>query len=191
MLPETIVFIDGGYLSKISKHLGDGTYIDFDLNTLAHVLAKSESLWCKKVFYYTAPPFQADPPTKEQITRKSKYDKFIGYLKRIPNFIVREGRCQYVDGDYHQKGVDTLLTMDLFDVCLHEKVDVIILLACDTDFVPILNKLREDKLKVIIFYYNDYVRGSSFSMSNHILTACDKSICMSRKFFDDSKRIKK
>ena len=161
-------------------------YLSFDLNQFAITMARSQGLWCKAVYYYTAPPFQSEPPTAEEIRLKSNYDKFINKLNRIPNFHVREGRCQKVDTGYHQKGVDTLITMDLFDVTIHKNCDTLIILTCDTDFVPILNKLRSDGKEVILFYYNDYVRKSKFSMSNHILTACDKCINLNLEFFNKS-----
>lgn len=182
MMEDTYVFIDGAYLSKISKCLGGGEYISFDINQFAITIAKSQGLWCKGVFYYTAPPFQSSTPTEEEADRKAKHDKFVNQLKRIPNFVIREGRCQKIQDDYNQKGVDTLLTMDLFDVCKSKKdIKVIIVVICDTDFVPILNKLRETGVQIILFYYSDFVRGSKFSLSNYLHTACDKRILIEKE----------
>ncbi len=187
-MKEAIVFIDNGYLSKISKHLGNGTHLNVDVNQLAITLAKSQGLWCKGVYFYTAPPFQAEPPTEEQAARKARHDKFIAKMRRIQDFVVREGRCQKVDGEYKQKGVDTWLTMDLLTTSTSKPVTTIILLACDTDFVPILNQVRGNGIEVILFYYSDFRRHSKFSMSNHILTACDKCVLLDRSHFDQSMR---
>lgn len=183
LLKETYVFIDAAYLSIISKHFGKGSYIPININQFAFLLAKAQGLWCTNVYYYVAPPFQSEPPTPEETIRRSKHDKFISKLREIPNFYVREGRCQKVDGDYHQKGVDTLLTMDLMDVYAGGRIKSIIVVTCDTDFVPILNKLRSVNIEVILYYFNDYVRGSRFSMSNHILTACDKYVLLDEDMF--------
>jgi len=196
MLEETTVFIDGQYLSLISKHFAKKLklktkYLGFGINQLAITLAKTQGLWVKKVFYYTAPPFQSNPPTEEQANRRASYDKFVKSLKKIPNFTVREGRCQKVDGDYHQKGVDTLFTMDLVDTCRNRNIKKIIVLACDTDFVPILNELRKNSIEVILFYFNDFKRKSNFSMSNHILTACDRRVLIEYEHFEKSKRNKR
>lgn len=70
--------------------------------------------------------------------------------------------------------------MDLFDQCYNRDVKRIIILTCDMDFVPILNKLRDTGINVILYYFNDFARGSDFSMSNHILTACDLSVLITR-----------
>lgn len=37
----TLVFIDAGFLSKLSKHFGEGKYIKHNLFTLSKVLAKN------------------------------------------------------------------------------------------------------------------------------------------------------
>jgi uncharacterized LabA/DUF88 family protein len=190
MLRETIVFIEDKYLSLINKHFGNGTPLPIDHNQFAITLARSQGLWCKEAYLYTAPPFQSSPPTEEEAERKSRYDKFVSKMNRIPNFHVREGRCQKVDGKFKQKGVDTLITMDLFDA--HKKnINTVILLTCDTDFVPILNKIRQNGMKVILFYFNDFIRHSKFSMSNHILTACDQPVLLTKEHFEKSLRRKK
>lgn len=188
-LEETNVYLDEGYLSKISKHLGGGTYLSFDYNQFAITLARENNLWCNSVFYYTAPPFISSPPTENEKARQRGYDKLMAALRRIPNFNVREGRCQKVEGEYKQKGVDTLMTMDLMDLTRNEKVKNIVVLTADTDFVPVLNKLRTDfQIKVVLAYYNDYVRKSKFSMSNHLQTACDKHFLIEKKHFEMSFR---
>jgi len=186
LLKETYIYIDAGYLSIISKHFGKGVYIPFRINKLAFSLAKAQGLWCTNVYYYIAPPFQSEPPKPEETLRKSKYDKFVSKLRMIPNFYVREGRCQKVDGGYHQKGVDTLITMDLMDVVAQRKINKIIIVTCDTDFVPILKKVMESGVEVILYYYNDYVRGSKFSMSNHIQTACNRYVLLEEEMFTGS-----
>ncbi|MCK4327128.1 MAG: NYN domain-containing protein [Candidatus Diapherotrites archaeon] len=183
-MENALVFIDAGYLSHISKHFGKGKYLKIDYNQLAISLAKKQNLWCAGVYYYTAPPYQSPSPTEDEITRRANYDKFVNKVTRIPNFRVREGRCQKGGDDYIQKGVDTMLVMDLMDIPQHTKT--IILLACDTDFVPILNRLRTARgIKVILYYFSDYIRGSRFSMSNHILTACDETILLDESHFQD------
>jgi hypothetical protein len=64
-MDEAIVFFDGKYLQLISDYFSDRPYkLRYDLNQLAITLAKQQGLLCKKVFYYTAPPFQADVPTE-------------------------------------------------------------------------------------------------------------------------------
>jgi len=186
-LETTYFFIDAGYLSKISKYFGEGNYLNCDMICFANKIAQDKKLWCKGIFYYTAPPYQSPSPTDSEKERRRNYDKFVSTMqKRHPEFIVREGRCQKgLNDDYHQKGVDTNITMDLLRIAQSRKVKKIIFLACDTDFVPILNEIRNEfKIEVILVYYTDRKRNSAFSMSNYILTACDDKILLNKEHFD-------
>lgn len=183
-LEKTLIFIDAGYLSKLSKHFGKGKYLKIDVIKFAKHLAIKQNLWCDHIFYYDAPPFQSEKPTEEESRRKAGYDVFIDKLKKNKEVTVREGRLQKIGKKFTQKGVDTLLTMDLSEESRARKIKTIILLACDTDFVPILNNLRErNNIKVVLYYYTDLKRGSRFSMSNYILTACDFKCLLTEEYF--------
>lgn len=185
MMEETIVLIDAGYLSLISKFLGKGRPLKFDINKFAKLLAEKQGMIVKKIIYYTAPPFEDSKPTDEEILRKSKYQKFVNRLREIPNFLVKEGRCQKIDDKFQQKGVDTLMIMDLLEIAFKKEVTNMIILVCDTDFVPILNRIRKEGIKVILYYFTDFNRKSKFFMSNHILTACNRKVLLKKKNFDN------
>lgn len=185
------VYLDGGYLQKISKHLGKDEPLKYDIKELANTLAKQNNLWCSKVFFYTAPPYLSSNPSEQEKQRRSNYDRFANAMKKIPDFCFREGRCQKAEEDYNQKGVDTLITMDLMEICRLKAVKNILILTCDTDFVPILDKLRNEfGINIILVYYTDYQRKGKFSMSNHLWTACDKKFLINKSHFDSSPRKK-
>jgi len=184
---STLVFIDAGYLSKLTKHFGKGKYLKLDVRKFARHLANKLGLECTRIFYYTAPPYQSPKPTKEEGKRKAGYDRFISKLKVNDDITVREGRLQKIGNSFTQKGVDTLLTMDLTEEPVERKINIIILLACDTDFVPILNRIRErHKIRIILYYYTDRKRKSMFSMSNFIITACDRKILLRKEDFKEN-----
>ncbi len=184
-MEQTIVFIDAGYLSFISKFFGNGKPIKYKIEVFAKNLAKSKNLECKKIYFYTAPPYQDSKPTKEENKRKASYDKFISKLKEVGIF-VREGRCQKIDHTYQQKGVDTLLTIDLSRIPKKEKISNVIVLTSDTDFVPIINDLSEDKINVILAYFTDRKRKSGLSLSNHLWKACRDKIKIKKEYFISS-----
>ncbi len=75
-MDSSVVLLDAGFLSKLSKHFGKGKYIKYDIIKFAKNLAKKQGLFCKHIFYYTAPPFQSEKPTKEDSERYGKYEKF-------------------------------------------------------------------------------------------------------------------
>jgi len=74
-MDDTIIFIDSGFLSKLSKHFGKGKYLNYKITLLAKNLALKQNLYCNQIFYYTAPPFQSGRPTKEEAERYRKYEK--------------------------------------------------------------------------------------------------------------------
>ena len=187
LMQKCNVYIDDGYLSKISKYFGGGTHLKVDYFRLANNMARDLRYGCLGRYLYCAPPFQSDPPTLEESRRKSGYDKVIAALRKCPNFYVQEGRLQKVNGEFHQKGVDTLLTMDLMKLkSNNEKIRTVILLTCDTDFVPVIQELRDDGIKIILYYYTDFRRNSQFSMSDHILSVVDKKILINKDFLNKS-----
>lgn len=186
---NTIVLIDAGYFSLLCKHFGEGKYLKVDIMTFAKLLATKQNLWCEHVFYYTAPPFQSANPTRDEAQRKAKYDSWKTAMAHIKNFTLREGRCQKINGHFTQKGVDNLLTMDLTSEPTDRGIKNVILLACDTDFVPVLNTIRSKKgIKITLYYYSDRIRNSKFSMSNHLYTACDHCILLDKKDFTNNVR---
>lgn len=182
IMEQTIVFIDAGYLSFISKFFGDGKPLKYKMEVFAKNLAKSKNLECKKIYFYTAPPYQDSTPTKEENIRKANYDKFVSKLKEVGIF-VREGRCQKIDNTFQQKGVDTLLTIDLSRIPKKEGISNVIVLTSDTDFVPIINDLSEDGINVILAYFTDRKRKSGLSLSNHLWKACKDKIKIRKEFF--------
>ena len=191
-MENTYVFLDAGYLSKIVGHFYPEGYPKYDIKQFANTLAKSKGLWCKEAFFYLGESYQSPShPSPEDVERRAKQKGFIKAISKIPNLTIRQGRCQKDDKEeYHQKGVDTWLTMDLLSLgnC-NDGIKKIIVFICDTDFVPILEKLRnEKKIFVIIAYYSDFIRDSEFSMSNHLWDVADDKILIDKSFFEKSLR---
>ncbi len=190
-MKDTIVFIDAGFLSKLSKHFGEGKYLKNNLFNLSKILSKKEDLHCKHIFYYTAPPFQSQKPSKDENKRKKNYDRFIKSLSNNKITTIREGRCQRIINKskikYSQKGVDTFLTMDLMTMPIkYKEIKEIILIACDSDFVPVIKKLNELGIKTILFTYFDKKRKSNFSTSNELIQTVSKYVSITKKDFENS-----
>ena len=182
---KTIFLIDGGYLSFVSKFFGGGKHLKFKIERFAENICKRNGFKCEEIYFYTAPPYQSPNPTTEENKRKANYDKFTGMLKKIKEIKihVREGRCQKIKNDFSQKGVDTLITMDLLKSSQDKYVKNIIILTADTDFVPIIKDIRDGK-NLILAYFTDKKRKSAFTLSNHLWDVFKKKILVE---FDDFK----
>ena len=190
-MEQTVVVIDAGFLSKLSKYFGAGKYLVYDLIAFSKNLSKKQNLDCEHIYYYTAPPFQSNNPTKEESKRYKGYESFIGKLSQNKMITVREGRCQRlkVDGKlvYGQKGVDALAIIDLMSVPLeHKEVKKIILIANDSDFVPVVEKLKQFKIEVLLHTYYSKKRESSFSRSNELLKTVSRFVHLTKEDFDNS-----
>jgi uncharacterized LabA/DUF88 family protein len=189
-MEKAVVMIDAGFLSKVSYKLGEGHYFKYDLLKFAKMLTGKQKLIFKHLFLYNAPPFQSNPSTKDERARKESYDSFKQKLSQSKEATVREGRCQNING-FREKGVDTLFTIDLMNVLINnfkskEKIEKVILFTCDTDFVPVIERIKEEGIKIILYYYSDFERKSKFSMSNHILNSCNKKILISKELIKKS-----
>jgi len=154
--------------------------LKFDYFKFFESLSKKEKLILKKIFYYSAPPYQSNGPNNNQILRKKGYDSFISKVRKNKLIQVKEGRAQKIikeDGsiDYSQKGVDTLMTLDMaFSKDKFPNVKRIILLTSDTDFCPVIEELSSFGVKTILYTYYERKRDSKFFLSQHLVKCCSK-----------------
>jgi len=186
---DTLVFIDAGFISKLSGHFGSGKYLVYDLKSFSENLCKKQNLDCKRIFYYTAPPFQSSVPTKLEEMKTKGYDKFIKKL-RDKGIVVKEGKCQRLKIDesfiYNQKAVDVFLAMDLTNVPIKfPNVKRVILISSDSDFIPVIKNLEENGIKTILYTYYEKNRESNFSRSNDLIKSVYKYVLLTKNDFDE------
>ena len=60
----------------------------------------------------------------------------------------------------------------------------IILIASDSDFVPVIERMKQKGFKIILYTYFDRKRNSRFSTSNHLLKVASKWIKLQRNDFE-------
>lgn len=193
---KTLIFIDAGFLSKLSRYFGKGKYLLYDLIKFSKNLAEQQKLEVENIFYYTAPPFQSHNPSTEERSKKDKYDKFVRVLSQEKNLVIREGRCQKIVSNtktkFSQKGVDTLMTLDLASIPLkYPKIKKIILIACDSDFVPVINQIKEFGIKVILYTYFTKRRNTNFSRSFDLMKSVNEYVKIKQEDFENAELKKK
>ena len=179
-MEDTLVFVDDGFFGLVKKHFQkqDGKSKKY-LQTFRNI-CKKENLKLKHIYIYTAPPYQSPRPTQREDFLMSKYQNMTKMLRRKEWITLREGRCQRVlneDGtfDYYQKGVDALVIMDMYDIKeQYSSVKKVILIASDSDFVPLIEKMKQRGFEIIIYTYFDRLRNSKFSTSNHLLKVASR-----------------
>ena len=78
--------------------------------------------------------------------------------------------------------------MDLTNVPLkYPNVKRIIIISSDSDFVPVIKRLKKLGINVILYTYFDRKRGSIFSTSNKLLNSVNRYVQLTEKDFEKSK----
>lgn len=189
-MEDTLIFVDDGFFGLVKKHFKktEGKPNKY-LQTFRNI-CKKENFNLKHLFIYTAPPFQSPKPTKKEDLMVGRYQNMTSMLRNKKWITLREGRCQRIinkDGnpDYCQKGVDALIIMDMYDIKeTHPNIKKIILIASDSDFVPVIERMKKKGIEVIIYTYFDRNRKSKFSTSNHLLEIASKWVKLTPKDFE-------
>jgi uncharacterized LabA/DUF88 family protein len=171
------IFIDGGYLDKISKKYGPNV----DFNRLSQEMAHGKEIL--RTYYYNCLPYQGNPPTTDEKERFSKAQKFYRALERIPRYEVREGRLAKRGVEFEQKGIDTLLSIDLVNLAASGKISDAVLLAGDSDFLPAIKVAKEHGINIFLYHGRD---RSEYHES--LWLAYDERIAIDTCFLDKVKR---
>lgn len=155
------VFIDSGYLDKLLMNLGK---LHIDYEPLANMLCTN----CERLrtYYYTCMPYQSNPPTPEEKIRYANADKFLYNIRKLPRFEVRLGKLSYHEGEYHQKRVDALMSVDLVRMSWDKQIQRAFLVTGDSDFVPAIMAAKEAGVLVKLYYEGGTV-------NDELYDACD------------------
>ena len=71
----------------------------------------------------------------------------------MPRFEVRLGKLAPRDGEFEQKGVDVLFSVDIVRMSWAKQIERVILITGDSDFIPAVNAARETGVIVELYYY--------------------------------------
>jgi len=154
---KVAIFIDGAYFEKILKeHYGEPRV---DYNKLSQVLAGAGAgKELLRTYYYDCDPYQSSHPTQQERERFSNKQRFFSYLGYLPRYEVRKGRLQHRGYDNHgkpkfmQKGVDTLLSIDMVSLAATGKMADAILLAGDSDCLPAVKAIKPFGVNIILYH---------------------------------------
>jgi uncharacterized LabA/DUF88 family protein len=192
-MEDTIIFVDDGFFGLVKKHFQkeDGKPKKY-LQTFRNICEK-EKLNMKHLYIYTAPPYQSPKPNKIETFLMSRYQNMTKMLRRKKWITLREGRCQKIinekgEVDYSQKGVDALVILDMYDIKEnYPNVKKIILIASDSDFVPVIERMKQKGIEIILYTYFDRKRKSRFSTSNQMLKVASRWTKLKSEDFEDGK----
>ncbi len=149
---KTVLFIDGGYLAKISKSFGQPK---IDFLTLSEILCNQDDDRLRTYYYYCM-PFQSSPPSIEESVRYKNAEKFVKNLTKLSKFEVRLGWFQKIQNvssiEYIQKGIDVMLAVDLVKMGWSKQIDKAIIVAADSDFVYAVQTVKDAGVLTRLWY---------------------------------------
>ncbi len=190
-MEDTLVFVDDGFFGLVKKHFQrqDGKPKRY-LQTFRNI-CKKENLKLKHLYIYTAPPYQSSRPTEKEDFMMSQYQNMTKMLRNKEWITLREGRCQKIINkqgkeEFSQKGIDALIILDLYDTKeIHPDIRKIILIASDSDFVPVIERMKQKGFEIIIYTYFDRKRHSKLSTSNHLLKVASRWVKLKSEDFEE------
>lgn len=139
-----------------------------------------------RTYYYDCPPYVSPQPTPEEKSRQERFDRYHYNLKQLDKFEVRLGSLRkYYNEDrthnFEQKGVDVKIAIDALRLCLKGKISRAIFVTGDSDFVPVVEAIKDEGVEVFLFYHDS-------SVHRHILTVCDNKMLMDDELIDSCLR---
>lgn len=159
---KTAIFIDGSYLKKIEKIFK----INLDYLKFSNQICSNLKLNRLRTYFYHCLPI-VRKNNQQDIERESKMQKFLAKLKRLSRFEVKLGKLQMIGGQFRQKMVDILMSLDIVDMCFEKRIQQVILIAGDSDFVPAIKKAKNYGAIIHLFYHPS-------SVHNEILDEVDE-----------------
>ncbi|MBR9704419.1 NYN domain-containing protein [Candidatus Pacearchaeota archaeon] len=191
-MEDTLIFVDDGFFGLVKKHFQEKNNKSNKYLQTFRNICKKEKLNLKHLFIYTAPPYQSPKPSKKEDFLMSRYQNMTKMIRKKKWITLREGRCQRIlnekgKEEYCQKGVDALIILDMYDFKEnYPDIKKIILIASDSDFVPVIERMKNKGVEVIIYTYFERIRKSRFSTSNQLLNVASKWVKLDENDFEDS-----
>ena len=137
---QVMVFIDGGYVRGGFKKLLGHERIDFRrlANDSARYFIPPVSGRVTRIYYYDAIVDASD-----DLDRNRKQSEFFHSIALIRSFEVKLGRLVKTgSGDYRQKGVDILISIDMLTKAFQNFYDIAVFIGGDDDFVDLVNAVK-------------------------------------------------
>ena len=163
---NVMIFIDAGFL-KTNIGLEDDESISYEKfsNHLAKYSVSGERREPNliRTFYYDGRPDIKDVDSVEDENKEAVRKKIEKALKKYEDNLEKIQDCDKLDIKHghliiskkdssRQKGVDTLIAIDMITKAYENQYDYAILVAGDADFIPIVNAVKHAGPIVVLAY---------------------------------------
>ncbi|MAG01858.1 NYN domain-containing protein [Candidatus Pacearchaeota archaeon] len=145
-----VILLDGGYFNRTLKDFFQIEKIDY--LKLSKNIINDLDLSNLRTYYYHSLPIVRKGNIDDK-RRFSVMQRFLSELKRLPRFEVKLGKLQLIGGQFRQKMVDVLMSIDIIKKSLNDEIKHIIIIAGDSDFIPAI-KMAKDHDKIVHLFYH-------------------------------------
>ncbi len=173
------IFIDGGYFNKIKKLVGR---IEIDYAGFCDLVCNKLKIRRLRTYYYHSLPIVRSN-NKEDERRHSSMLRFVSNLRRLPRFEVKLGRLQLIGGQFKQKMVDVLMSLDITSMCFDKQIEQVIIIVGDADFIPAVKKAKDYGAIVHLYYHPSSVHDELLDevdelhiINQELIDACKKEL---------------
>lgn len=176
-MEKCAIFIDGSFLNRMLEKSFPGTRVDY--GKLAGLVARDKE--ALRIYYYHCQPYVSSSPTEEETHRLNATNGFFNALTNIDKFCVRLGKLAYRGRDqqgkaiFTQKQVDVSLAVDMLILAGTGKISTSILIAGDSDFIPVVEAVKNLGVLVTLCHSKDH----SSMTSKDLMQACDTRLLLS------------
>lgn len=158
------IFIDGGYFNKVLKSYFQEKNIKY-LKLSERICSDLKLIRLRTYFYHCMPLVRKSHP--DDIIRQGNMQKFLANIRRLPRFEVKLGKLQFIGGQFRQKMVDVLMSLDITNMSFEKQIQHVVLVAGDSDFIPAIKKAKDYGIVVHLYYHPS-------SVHNEILDEVDE-----------------
>ncbi|MCS7206902.1 MAG: NYN domain-containing protein [Dehalococcoidia bacterium] len=151
------VFYDGGYFTEVSNYykFGHPRRSRISLRGLQefirHLVAQRERVpvdFCliTEARYFRGRFSAATASARNRLLSDRVFDEVLINEGITPHYLLREERGERP----RETGIDVWLALEAYDLAVQRRVDVIALIACDGDFVPLVRKVQGLGVRVLL-----------------------------------------
>lgn len=134
------VFVDGGNLYNRLREVAIPAIARLRYRELIESLIKTDTVVSLDYYVGLVKPDTHDPYS---IKLSVQQQDFLNFLKsKEQAFTIKLGALVKSGGVYREKGVDVQLAIDMIVGAYENKYDVALLLSSDSDFLPVVKKVR-------------------------------------------------
>ncbi len=144
MLTERVLIVlDGSNFYHRLKELGLGGLLQFGYLKFSQYLAGARAIVGRRYFIGA---IREEPRNPKSRALMADQQKLLGRLLKL-GWEVQFGHMLKTES-YHEKGVDVQMAVDLLAGAYEDLYDTAILVSSDTDLIPALKKIRQQKKRV-------------------------------------------